>query len=395
MKICMLTSSFPRYTGDYAGPFIYQLAHKLVQQNVKVYIVTPTDENALPYEIMDGIYVHRFQYMPSTRYQRLTYHNGGIPVALHQSWLAWFQIIPFILAFLRMAWRVGRYCDIFHAHWTLAGLVAVPIAKLQRKPIVLTAWGADINLVRGPLLKILNRALLANMNSITAVSEDLKRKIIELGLPERQISILPNAVDEQSYIPMPQKNVRNNLNLPKDNPIILFVGSLIERKGLSDLISAMPDVLQGQPQAKLYIVGNGYLEPSLRQQAETLNLEQAICFVSAQPPTNIPLWMNAADIFVLPSYSEGRPTVILEAFACETVVVASNIGGNCELVIPGKTGLLAQMKNPTDFAEKLLILLNNVQQRQIMAKQTRQFIIEQGFTWQDNAKRLLEIYRNL
>lgn len=395
MNIGMLTSSFPRHDGDHAVPFIYFLARTLVEEGAAVQIIAPTDNAALAKEKMAGIDVYRFRYMPVTRWQRLTYRNGGIPVTLKRSWVARMQLLPFMFSFWHAARKFRDECDIFHSHWTLAGLVGVWTAKSGNKPTVLTSWGADVNLAKGTILDRVNQDLFLKTDQITAVSDDLKTQIVSLGIPSERVMVMPNAIDETHFKPIETSMARQQLGLPADKLLILFVGSLIERKGVTDLIQAMSIVARHYPDARLLIVGSGYQEEMLKNQAENLGLQSLITFIPAQPAANIPLWMNATDLFVLPSYSEGRPTVLLEAMGCETAVVATNIGGNRELIIPNQTGLLANVQDPKDLAVKIKLFLGDPELRQTVGIQAREFILDQGFTWRENAKRLISVYKRL
>jgi glycosyltransferase involved in cell wall biosynthesis len=177
--------------------------------------------------------------------------------------------------------------------------------------------------------------------------------------------------------------------------LILFAGSLIERKGVPDLVEAMSRVSAQISKVQLALVGDGYLRERLEDRVQELGLQERVLFFGLQPSVEIPVWMNAADLLVLPSYSEGRPTVVLEAMACETAVVGTDIGCNRELIHSGETGLLAEVGNPLDLAEKLLILLRDPTLCQHMGRQGRQVILEEGFTWRDSARKLKTIYAEM
>lgn len=110
---------------------------------------------------------------------------------------------------------------------------------------------------------------------------------------------------------------------------------------------------------------------------------------------DIPLWISASDILVLPSLSEGRPNVILEALACEVPVVATDVGGIPELMVDGETGYLVPAKNPGELSRKINKLLENKSQRENMGKLGRKSIIQRGLTWEAHAKKTVDIYSEL
>ncbi|MFW6116707.1 MAG: glycosyltransferase [bacterium] len=392
MKVCMLTSSFPRHDGDFAGNFIYGPAQKLVTEGVSVIVVAPADAGTSYKQTMNGILVHRFRYMPALKQQRLAYRDGGLSVTLKRGWSTRLQLLPFTSAFWAAAISPCRDADVIHAHWTLAGIVSLAAGLLQNKPTILSLWGADINLARGRVLSWVNRCVFQNVDRITVVSTDLRERVLALGLPDKKIVLLPNSVDETRFRPVDRAAARQRLGLPHDFPLILYVGSLIERKGVRDLVQAMSEIDSEMPKAQLFLVGEGHLRKDLETQVQTLELGSNVSFAGARPSHEVPYWMNAADVLVLPSYSEGRPTVVLEAMACRTAVVASDIGGNRELVVPQETGLLARAGDPGDIADKLVMALRDDGLRDRLSRGGRRIVLERGFTWQGNARRLLNIY---
>jgi glycosyltransferase involved in cell wall biosynthesis len=391
----MLTSSFPRYKGDFAGNFIYGPTKELVSQGVKVFVIAPVDISAPFREMMDGIVVRRFKYMYGLNRQRLAYRDGGLPVTLKQDLRTRLQIIPFVLSFFSLALGVCRECDIIHAHWTLAGAVAMTMGALEKKPIVLSLWGADVNSARGSVLGYVNRWLFQKADRITTVSEDLREQVLALGLSDNKVALIPNSVDETQFRPFDKAMARRKLGVSDDRPLILYVGSLIERKGVSDIVSAMSKINAKIPEACLFLLGEGHLRGRLETQVDKLGLKEVVSLVGVRDSDEIPLWMNAADVLVLPSYSEGRPTVILEAMACETPVVASDISGNRELVRSWETGLLAKVEDSGDIAEKLIITLRDYALRRRLGHKGRQLILKKGFTWRANAQRLNRIYHDV
>jgi len=395
MKVCMLTTSFPRYEGDFAGSFIYELSQQLVADGISVQVVAPADFGTPRDEFMRGVAVSRFKYTHPGKQQRIAYRDGGLPVTLQQDWRAKAQLLPFLLSFWSAALSHCRKCDLVHAHWTLAGLIAVTQASVMRKPTVLTAWGADINLTRGKVLDRFDWYVLQAIDRLSVVSDDLKDKVIESGVCAERVTVLPNAVNETRFCPIDRIDARHRLGLSSDCALVLFVGSLVERKGVLDLVEAMSHVSAQISKVQLALVGDGYLRERLEDRVRELGLEEMVLFFGSQPSGEIPVWMNAADIFVLPSYSEGRPTVVLEAMACETAVVGTDVGGNRELIRSGETGLLAEAGNPLDLAEKLLILLHDPALCQCMGHQGRQAILEEGFTWRDSARKLKAIYAEM
>jgi glycosyltransferase involved in cell wall biosynthesis len=137
------------------------------------------------------------------------------------------------------------------------------------------------------------------------------------------------------------------------------------------------------------------LRKSLEKRAEELKISGSIKFTGPVNHEDIPLWISAADMLVLPSLSEGRPNVVLEALSCEVPVVATDVGGIPELMIEGETGYLVPSKNPLQLSEKINKLLENESRREKMGKFGRKSIIQRGLTWESHAKKTVNIYSEL
>ena len=160
--------------------------------------------------------------------------------------------------------------------------------------------------------------------------------------------------------------MRRRLSLPQDRLQILFVGLLAPVKGLDILIEALR--LVGDGEADCLLVGTGPMEEQLRRAAAAAGIAERVRFVGAQPSGEIPAWLNAADLLVLPSLSEGRPNVVVEAQACGLPVLATRVGGTPELIEHGETGLLVESGDPEALAAGLSRLLCDAGLRQRLGR---------------------------
>ena len=146
----------------------------------------------------------------------------------------------------------------------------------------------------------------------------------------------------------------------------------------------------------LFMVGrDDGLRKSLEKRAQELEISDVIKFTGPVNHEDIPLWIAASDILVLPSLSEGRPNVVLEALSCEVPVVATDVGGIPELVVNGETGYLVPAKNPAELSGKINKLLEDRSRREKMGKFGRKSIIQRGLTWETHAKKTVDIYTEL
>jgi len=185
-----------------------------------------------------------------------------------------------------------------------------------------------------------------------------------------------------------KKKLRKELNLP-EKTTLLFVGWLIPRKDPETLIRAFAQL---KKDVQLVIVGSGILENEMKNLANELKINDDIIFAGAKSPEEMYSWYGAANMFVLPSLSEGRPNVILEAMASELPIVATNIGGTNEVIRDGKNGLLFPVKDVDALAKAMTKILKDKKLTPALSKSARDDIVNMGYTWESCAKKYIEIY---
>jgi glycosyltransferase involved in cell wall biosynthesis len=351
-RVLVLASTFPRWRDDTEPPFVYNLSRRLAER-FEITVLAPHASRARRAERMEGMDVHRFRYFWPERAQQLAY-GGMLPNLKRNRWL-WAQVPFFLAAELIAAVRIVRThkIDVIHAHWLVPqGLVAALAGLITRRPVVVTAHGADIYGLRGGVTSAIKRWVLRRMNRITAVSQHLAETVMELT-PDRPVNVdvVSMGVDtERFHARRNAATLRRKLGV--NGPLVLFVGRLAEKKGLRYLIDAMPGVLKQHPDATLVIVGDGPLRGELSLHARDLKLGESVRFLGARSPKDLPEFYSAADVFVGPSIiAEGGDTesfglVFAEAMACGSPVIASDTGGVSDLVQHEKTGLLVPQRDP-------------------------------------------------
>ncbi len=185
-----------------------------------------------------------------------------------------------------------------------------------------------------------------------------------------------------------------------NGPVILFVGRLIDWKGATYLIKAMPEILQHIQEAKAILVGSGPQKDDLVHLAGTLAVEGQVVFIDEVPQQELLDFYAVADIFVLPSIinekgeTEGLGVVLLEAMASGLPVIGSNVGGIPDIVKDKFNGLLVEQKKPKDLAEKIIKLAGSEKLRVQMGENGRRFVRE-NFDWDIIAKRFIHVYDSL
>ncbi|MCL4429171.1 MAG: glycosyltransferase family 4 protein [Chloroflexi bacterium] len=195
----------------------------------------------------------------------------------------------------------------------------------------------------------------------------------------------------QTHYGMDSQAVRRQFGLGNE-PCVLFVGSLISRKGLPFLVEAAKEIVKQQNDTKFLIVGEGPLKSQLDRSLNIASLSGNFKFFGSLKEDALPAVYNCADVFVLPSIQEGQGIVLLEAQASGKPVVAFNVGGINEAVRNGETGLLVKRGSTSELADALLKLLGDRALRERMGVNGRVFVTE-NFTWDICAQKMLNVYR--
>jgi glycosyltransferase involved in cell wall biosynthesis len=270
------------------------------------------------------------------------------------------------------------------------------------KPSIIHVHGTDIHTIpqQSALLRFLTAWALRHADAIRAVSSDLAERTVKLIDAEKRRSgetetvkkvwVVPNGVDLNKFRLMERQEARRQLGLDDDKRYLLYVGRLVAVKGLDLLLDAFAQLVQNQREVELVLVGDGAERHVLAQRATTLGIRDKVHFVGAQPHERIVLWMNAGDVFCLPSHKEGLPTVLLESLACGTPVVATSVGGIPEVVADGQVGRLVHSRDPREMAACIEEVLETPWDRQ----QLRDYVAER-FSFEVVTRKLLEMYESV
>lgn len=282
----------------------------------------------------------------------------------------------------------GFRFDLIDAHYFYPdGVAAVIIGKRFGKPVVVTARGADVNLIanyRLPRRQIRHAA--DGAAGIVSVSRALKDRLMGLGVPGAKITVLRNGVDLTRFAPTDGQAIRSRLGIT--GSVWLSVGHLIERKGHHLVIEA----LQAVPDVRLLVIGDGPLEGELRRQADRLGVAERVEFLGHVDHDQLPAYYTVADALVLPSGSEGMPNVVLEAMACGTPVIATAVGGIPEIICEPEAGELMSERSAAAVARAWAVL----QQRRAnsrIGESTRAHA--QQFSWSDTTQGQLALFRRI
>jgi glycosyltransferase involved in cell wall biosynthesis len=334
-RILVLTSTYPRWVDDAAvPPFVHELTRRLTA-GFEMHVLAPHAPGAAVEEVLDGVQVHRFHYLPE-RWQTLAYGGGMLPGLRRRPWRA-AGLLPFLAAEHIAARRLlaGGGFGLIHAHWAIPhGLIGAGIKA--NRALLCTSHGSDL-FALGKWARPFQRRALVHADAVTVVSGALRTKARDLtGVDAR---VMPMGVDMQRFTPPPSGAARDG---------ILYVGRLVRDKGVQVLLHALAELGTRGLTPALRVVGSGSAEAWLKALVRELRLQSQVEFLGARPNQELPPLYRAAEMLVFPSLlgpqgqQEGMGLVPVEALACGCPVVASRLPAVSEVVRDEETGLLCQ-----------------------------------------------------
>lgn len=279
----------------------------------------------------------------------------------------------------------ARGFELLHIHFGPDALSALPLARALGLPTVLTFHGYDVYQTQRPLSKTYRlyefrrHAILRQATEVIAVSDYLRRGLLDLGCPPGKVRTHYIGIDLARFVPVPRER----------EPIVLSVGRLIARKGVLDLLRAWPEVRRRVPRARLVVVGSGPLEEQMRAEAARLGVGAE--FVGVQTPEQVRDLMGRASVFALPSLFEAFGMVYAEAQAMRLPVVAYHEGGVPEAVEHGVSGLLTPAGDLAALSASLVRLLEDPGLRDRMGQAGRERA-ERKFDLERQTRQLEGIY---
>jgi glycosyltransferase involved in cell wall biosynthesis len=383
-KLLVLTTSYPSSEADPLSAFIARLLVALEKGGYNATVIAPSDGTFFGKHELFGIDTIRFGYFWPRSLLRLTKGAGGIPETLNQSWLARAQLVPMMAVFLLVSLAHSRGRDIIYANWLGAGLIGAIVNLLTGKPLVVSFRGDDGYLARDRWLwRVLTKWVSARASAIAPVSEEIRTILVDLGIPAHKIHLPRFGVDTEMFHPA-------NDESRKTGTRVLFVGSLIPKKGVQDLLAALAHPSLND--VALDVVGDGFHRSELEGISKRLGLVERVQWHGMRPPDDVAEIMRQADILCLPSYTEGKPNVVREAMASGLPVVASRVGGIPEMVKERETALLHEPGNVEELRKCLSELVNNGNLRRSLGAAGRQLIVESGITWDSTAEDFDQIF---
>lgn len=381
-KILALTTSYPLRRGGCAGLFVQNLYRGLVG-DFSVDVVCPADCDSVPdandCDSADGIRVFAVRYAPRP-WRVLAQQSGGIASGVtHAPW----RVLLLPALFGALFWRSlarAREADLIHANWAVCGAVAGIVGWLCRRPVVTTLRGDDVT--RAEKSRV-DRAILSlavrNSRLIACVSAAMTTQL-RVRFPRRtaDIHVCLNGVDGAFFNVSPTHPEFGSLR-------VLAVGSLIRRKGFDVLVEAVARA-KTKANLRVCVVGEGPERHALCSLASRLGVSHQFDFVGEVSADGVPKVFSEADVFVLPSRSEGRPNVVVEALASGLPVISTNLDGVQGMLDDGVNGWLIAVDDIDGLARALDEAGADPAERQRRARNARSMARAGIGSWTDTAQ---------
>ncbi len=326
MRILFISNVYPNPIDPLRGVFNHYLARSLAIKH-QVTVVSPI---SWVDELKDS--GRRLHLIPRRRAisrdsVEIHYPRYWYPPKLLRSAYGWF-FWRSIAGCVRRIMKKG-HPDVVVSFWAHPdGESAVRTGQIASAPSVVIVGGSDVILLANYRKRCQQvTKVLQSCDAVVAVSSDLVARIRQLGVSPQRIHLWSRGVDETAFSPGDRGTARTRLQMPLDDRVLLWVGSMLDVKGLDVLLDACSILKRESVLFRLYLVGDGPLRKKLELQSRSLGLSSIVTFAGPKTHDELPHWYRAANLFVLPSRSEGTPNVLRESIACGIPFVASRVGG--------------------------------------------------------------------
>lgn len=381
MKICLVNAFFHPYKGG-TEKHMYELG-KRVARKEDIFVYTSRLEGTKAHEVFEGMKIYRTE---AGLYKMPLIYPP--PLALARNVKKEIAALDNEFGF-----------DIFHLHgrWYPDFGYIGKYAKGKKKLFMMTLHNArpvgisHAITVLGTLFDMVyGKNLLKAADRIIAVSRFVKEDIAKYGIDKEKIEVIHNGVDTNFF--KPSKKTFKEKYADKFDTLFVYLGRLIRQKGVPYLIYAMAEVVKEYPKTGLLIVGKGEEKSRLEGMVRKLALEKNVIFPGFIPEEQLPNVYSSADAYILPSLWEVLPISLLEALACGVPLLASDAGGNPEVVEKDVNGFIVPKGDSAALAQKMKVLASDQNMRKKMGRESRRIATEK-FDWELIAGKTLKYYR--
>ncbi len=339
MRVCVLTTSYPRFEGDDSSIFVQRLVDAYSEAGISGYVIVPRDRDEPGNEKRGNFEVRRYRYGVFTR-GALAFGEGIMPKIRTRPLLA-AQVPAMILMMAWSALTLQRGYEIVQANWIGAGISAWLLRLLCGKPYFLTVRGEDVKLLCRTWIGKLLWPVLHSAHAVTSVNQVFISELQQhFKIPKEKMHFIPNGVSLAAVGAKDREEFLQRRNLQSATKYIVSVGTVIPRKRVEVLIEllAMPEL----ENFELLLCGrleNEVYAQRMRELAIERGVSKRVHFEGMVAPADIPRYLSVAHCYVSASEHEGRPNAIMEALVAKVPVFASDISAHREILGVGSPAL--------------------------------------------------------
>jgi glycosyltransferase involved in cell wall biosynthesis len=397
MRIGHLCHKYP-LGAQVGAPFVHELARATAALGHEVHVLVPRSGREAATLEVDGVLVHQ-RLRPLKLMNEMSVDDAYVQrPRLGMARFLWTASVELY----RLAHRLKL--DVVHAHWAVPmGLVATASRWLHRVPVLITSHGRDLYLnaldgvTRRPgWASPFTRFALRSADHVIFTTSDYLEFGEQYGVKKDRRAVIPNGVDVALFHPADGAdgvNLRSRLGIAQGDCMLLFVGSLDEKKGLMVLLEALADLVASSTPVHLVMVGDGPLRAAIENRAKDLGVWERVSLMGRMEHRDLPPIFGACDVYVQPSLVEPFGVVVLEAAACQKAVVATDVQGMRSVVDDG-IGVLVPPGDAGALATAIEKLLLAPDLRHELGRRAR-LRVEAGYSWQSVAQATVDRYEQL
>lgn len=397
-RVLFLTSNFPRWLGDSTTPFVLHLASDLRTLGWDVHVLAPHAPGATRNEELAGVPVHRFRYLIPSSAQTVCY-GGGALVNVRRSSSTMAKVPALVAAEWAATIRDAASSDLVHAHWLVPqGAVAACSCPLLRRPWIATVHGGDAFALRHPAVERIKRGVLRRAHAVTVNGSATAAAVGRLAS-----SVDPVTIPMGVAVTTPSADAVSDarrLYAPEGRPLVVFVGRVVEEKGVFDLVAAADLLRDTLPEASVLIVGDGQDRNTLERIVRERRLSEMVRFAGWQEASVVRAIYAIADVVVVPSrtgpdgWMEAQGLSVIEAMTAGRPVVASAHGGIVDAVTDEETGILVPEADPAALADAIRRVLTDGALARRIAAEAQRFAIAR-YDRKEIAAKFSELYERV
>lgn len=356
--VLMLVNHFPPLPVGGAERQAERLAEYMSGRNLWVGVITRKVGSLPKVEKRSGFNIYRARQFGSGKFKSILFTIG-----------AFFGVL-----------RLWKHFDILHAHMEFSSAVAATIAgKLVGKPVIVkfssSGFSSAVKQSSATWLGRLRLGILRRWaNAYIVLTNEMEEELLEEGFPRSKVFRMDNGINANEFSPIADKeSAKAFLNLSKMN-VIIFIGRLVSVKALPVLLTAFERALKVDPSLRLLLLGQGPEQKTLEALSENLGIQSRVTFVGNV--NDVKPYLQAADIFVLPSLGEGLSNSLLEAMAMGLACIGTRIMGSMDALGNGANGILVEPNNIDQLADALIRLVTDKNEVKRLGLLARQRILE-------------------